>query len=142
MNELSWFVYIAQVLPNLGVTMAFSALISIVMMIGFYVYGMTARSDGTRYPSLYPQARENGMKVLSTLHKIWWIPIVILFLSTLIPSKQTLYMIAASQIGEQVIQLEEVQKLGGDVGGLASDTIELLRQNIQEQLTEKPVQAD
>lgn len=59
-----------------------------------------------------------------------------------IPSKDTRFAIAASQVGEQIIQLEEVQEVGGEVGGLAKDAISLLRRNIQDQLSEKPVETD
>lgn len=123
MNNLSWFLYLADVLSNLQVFLFLSGLF--VLLAGGF-----------------------GCLVLWEEYEVRWpmsivIPLSFLLLlgSIVIPSKETMYAIAASQVGETIIQLEEVQSLGGDVGGLASDTIELLRQNIQEQLTQKPVEA-
>lgn len=142
MNSLSWLVYLSYVIPNLGVVLVTMALALCFIIGGAFIYSRTAMSDGKRYPNMYPDAYENGQKAHKFLLKILWIPFVLICLSIFIPSRETMYMIAASQVGETVIQLEQVQSLGGEVGGLASDTIELLRQNIQEQLTQSPVEAD
>lgn len=57
-------------------------------------------------------------------------------LMVLVPGRNTVLLIGASQVGEQIIQLQEVQEFGGDIGALASDTITLLRQVVSDQIGE------
>lgn len=144
MNSLSWMLYIIDIAarfsliigPLLAIT-AILVLLPLAVCHFFYEEYYDYNESGHRiYQRKYP-----GRHI--SWHGRWVFPIwfLLFFMILFIPSKETMLMIAASQIGEQIIQLEEVQKIGGDVGGLASDTIELLRQNIQEQLT-KPVEAD
>lgn len=144
MNTLSWLLYTVDILikfnnlmtPILVVTFMF--VIIPLIACSFYYETEVDYVDHQRvWKKIYP------LNPISW-HLRWFLPLwlIILFVILLIPSKETIYMIAASQVGEQVVQLKEVQEIGGDVGGLAKDAIELLRQNIQEQLTEKPVEAD
>lgn len=136
MNSVSWFVYLSDVIPNFSV-------------IGWILLVLSAL--------LFFMLPKEGVEIFSHDHdpmqglvrKESYITLVIAIILVLFtPSKNTIYAIAASQVGEQIIQLEEVQEVGGEVGGLAKDAINLLRQNIQEQLTEgrgeassKPVEA-
>lgn len=144
MNSLSWLLYLIDVLTKFSDAMAPILAITAMFVIAplvfcscFYETDYDYIDHQKVYKRTYP------LKHISW-HLRWFLPLwlVVLSLIILIPSRETIYMIAASQVGEQIIQLEEVQSIGGEVGGLASDTIELLRQNIQEQLTEKPVEAD
>ena len=52
----------------------------------------------------------------------------------LLPSQQTMMMIAASQFGEQVLMTPQAAQIGGEAGGLATDSMKLLHQYIQQQL--------
>lgn len=117
MNNLSWLIYMSNVLPNLGTTLN---TLSVICMLGvvFVVlfYGMMEDWGGLKRSLLFSI-----------------IPIVGVMIAVLIPSEKTIYLIAASQVGEQVIQLEQMQSLGGELGGLASDTISILREKLAEQ---------
>lgn len=146
MNNLSWLIWFADVSAKVGGT---SALLSVIMLIAsvFFIslvffYHEEKRIEGhyvgegrdreyvnTSYQTLYPY---------KYLRKYVAIPIILfllfLTLAVTVPSRDGIYLIAASQIGEQVLQLEQVQSLGGELGGLASDTISILRDKISEQL--------
>lgn len=146
MNSLSLFLYAADVLRGLQ---GFLGFLSFFMMftgagliaLSFVYDELETPKDGAKY------SWEVDKKIVYPLTFLKWVGIPVLsfgfifaLIAIAIPTKDTMYMIAASQVGEQIIQLEEVKNIGGEVGGLASDTIELLRQNIQDQLTQKPTE--
>ena len=133
MNNVSWFLYIADIIINLQVLFVLGAIFLAIVLIITIIVGAHKRDFGNWTEG---RTMQGFALKLSPLVLLLW------FFAAIIPSKATLYMIAASQVGEQIIQLEEVQDIGGEAGGLAKDAIELLRQQIQEQLTEKPVEAD
>lgn len=144
MNSLSWLLYLVDVLTKFSDVMSPILAITGLFVIApltfcsfFYETDYDYVDHQKVWKKTYPLRHVSW-------HLRWFLPLwlVVLSLVLLIPSRETIYMIAASQVGEQIIQLEEVQSIGGEVGGLASDTIELLRQNIQEQLTEKAVEGE
>ena len=51
-----------------------------------------------------------------------------------VPSKGTLMLIAASEVGETVLASKDVQDIGGEAGALATDSLKLLRKYVTEQL--------
>ena len=150
MNSVSWFLYMADILSGIQV------FFGLVGTIGVLVSAFAAFAASFTYEERrkfidvdkrgygnYETYTEYPLKTL----RPWAIvgvslSIIFMLIAISIPSKETRFAIAASQVGEQIIQLEEVQEVGGEVGGLAKDAINLLRQNIQEQLTEKPTEAD
>lgn len=146
MNSLSWLIWFADVSNKVGMTSGLLAALMLMVsalfisLVFFYYEGKRIEghyvgegSDrkyvSTSYQTLYPYKH---------LRKYVAIPIILflLFLTLAVttPSRDGIYLIAASQIGEQVIQLEQVQSLGGELGALASDTITILRDKISEQL--------
>lgn len=135
MNSVSWFLYLVDVSRGIQTIFVLAAVSCLVLAFILGFYGITLR-DTNSWDNAYEERRAKGV----SLHwKTLWlsVPIFVFFgLSILIPSKDTLYMIGASQIGEQIIALEEVQEVGGEVGGLAKDTIALLREKIQSSLSE------
>lgn len=52
------------------------------------------------------------------------------FIAVLIPSPDTMKLIAISQVGEQVLKLEQVQNIGGEAAELARISIEALRAQV------------
>lgn len=145
MNSLSWLIYAADIVRNVGFLFATfgvlggvagAALIMLSIVPNRERYQTGERIYEYEYRNVYPMAhvRPWGMGIALFFF-------VMLMSSVFLPSKEAVYMIAASQLGEHIVQLEEVQSLGGDMGGLAKDTIDLLRQQIQEQLIISPAEA-
>lgn len=128
MNGLSWFLYFVDISSGLRAFLWILFVGSIIAMVIVPKKGVDIFSD------------EHDSPFQGVTRPIIWVGFILFAIFALaVPSKDTLYLIAASELGEQVIALEEVQALGGEVGGLASDTIALLREKIQGQLTtEKP----
>lgn len=136
MNNLSWFLYFIDILGNLQILIWLSVGFLAVAIVVAWIRGSIIRDDWHYNTEEWKKGylmQWNSFKLL--------IPIGLLaFLGSIIPSSQTMYMVAASEIGERIVSLEEVKVLGGEVGGLASDTITLLREKIQEEL--KPVNSE
>lgn len=137
MNNVSWFLYLIDLFYSLsnnflGPMAVISIIASMIIIIITNLYKTHTEHDSQ---SGYTRTKVFLAPHLKR-HLSYLIPtaIISLLIISIIPSKQTMYMIAASQIGEQVVQLEEVQAIGGDVGGLASDAIKLLRERISTEL--------
>lgn len=94
MNSLSWFLYFADVLP------AVSRLLGFISVLGSLVFSI-----------ILALCFEGGFKYPLKLTK-WVYPIaaVMLIVSVLIPEKNTLYAIAASEMGEKVVESRLGQK--------------------------------
>ncbi len=97
MNSLSWLLYLADIIPGIGVFLKATAFVSIILLIvGMGVCaGMAADGDLPPGSWKYPA-------------KFLWVPITMLFVAAFAPSTQTIYMIAASEMGEEVVQSPEV----------------------------------
>lgn len=132
MNNVSWFLYLVQIISNIGVI---TVIVLIVLGLSFIILLVFGAIEQDLH---YSKLSENP--IWPIVRNIGIVLAIFTTIGVFIPSKEAMYMIAASQVGEQVIQLQQVQEVGGEVGGLAKDTIELLRQQIQEQLTEKSVE--
>lgn len=63
--------------------------------------------------------------------------VVVLFIVA-VPQRTTMYLMVASSVAEQIIQLEEIQGIGKEAADLARVSIEALRSNISEAI--RPVE--
>ena len=148
MNSVSWFLYLSDILSGVQFfSGSVGVIIFLISLAGFistfawtrveeYIRSTDANGNsGWESKVVYPLKHIRGYTISFIIFSTF-----LMILAILVPSKETRFAIAASQVGEQIIQLEEVQEVGGEVGGLAKAAINLLRQNIQEQLTEKPTE--
>lgn len=94
MNTLSWFLYFADVFSSLGALLAMG---SIAMAFVWLILGAIL-SDSA--PGQLPR----WWKIC------WVIPPIMIFVSALIPSKNTMYAIAASELGQQAVESRVGQK--------------------------------
>lgn len=122
MNDLSWLLYLIGISGNIQVT--------------FILLGFALCFAGVLLSCVFAIECDRPKTALFTALSTTFVCLSMWITAAFIPPRDTLYAIAASQIGEQVVQLEQVQELGGEIGGLATDTLALLRQNIQSQLKE------
>lgn len=148
MNNVSVFLYLADILSGIQVFFGMFGTIGLIFSIvafaysfmydtdRVYLYGEKGYKDTIRYPLKAARPWAISFFVVTLL---------LVFGAIAIPSKETRYMIAASQVGEQIIQLEEVQQLGGETADLARVSIEALRNAISQTLpdsTNKPTEAE
>jgi hypothetical protein len=99
MNSLSWLLYWADVLPSIAETLRAIAVIT-----------GTVCLFGT--PILFA---ENKKEWAGKFFKGLVAAIVVMVLSFTIPSKNTIYLIAASEMGEEALAAPEALKLRGVV---------------------------
>lgn len=128
MNTLSIFLYLVGVSGSIQTFFIVLSIIVLVLCAVAFVFGGFMR-DGLDREDIH---WKEGKNLQGKSFKFTIASIFLIFFAVLIPSKETFYMIAASEIGEHIIQLEQVQDFGGEMGGLASDTITLLRNQIQQ----------
>lgn len=93
MNTLSWFFYFASVIPSLGTLLVVFTFFGFILLGIIFFCVFLANSEGGNHS--YPGKS--------------WVFILILtgFIAALLPSEKTLYMIAASELGETAYNSEE-----------------------------------
>lgn len=88
MNELSWIIYLAEVLPNLAGIATVISVFSIIILIFRACF-------------------------MESLDSLFWLisapSILFILLLALIPTKETFYLIAASQFGEMALENETMK---------------------------------
>ncbi|QIG66029.1 hypothetical protein phiOC_p387 [Ochrobactrum phage vB_OspM_OC] len=116
MNNLSWFIYLADVIPNLG--RFFGAVGTVFLIFSILTWIITSFAwaydnyKGEAYIERVESAKKKFNKVASFGFFVCLIAIII---ATLIPSRQTFFMIAASESAEVVVTNPKVQEIFGDL---------------------------
>lgn len=117
MNSVSWFLYLADVVSNVSVV----ALLVALFFVAFCVLVLVGQ--------LFSEGEFS--KDMPNIWKYWWrcLSGAIFFgiVACLFPSKNTIYAIAASQVGEQIVKNEQVK-------GIADDASKALQQWIRRQI--------
>lgn len=100
MNNLSWFLYLADVLSNVGF-----------LFVCIGVIGMTIAAILVLCAVIVDEMRrEAAIKFLKWCVGVFCSCLALLFLATLIPSKETMYAIAASELGEEALKTPTANK--------------------------------
>lgn len=107
MNSLSWMIYAAEAFGGLKVA---ASIVTGVMLVGG---GFVAFMTGLFGHGSYADA--DAKSVFNVVIKKWWLPIVFGSVAVLSPSTTTIYMIAASEAGETVIQSPEAREVFNDL---------------------------
>jgi len=118
-NNLSWLIYIAEVVPNLGSFCVFLAVVSGCLVVLIMVVTVLTIVDED----------ETARKFLK-IKPIKFVPIFFLFVSTgsiLTPSKEALYLIAASEAGEVAVTSPEGQEILNDLQQVLKAQLEALK---------------
>lgn len=119
MNSVSWFIYVAQVSNSLG--MMFVALGTI----GFVVIGFF-----TLLASIHSSIDTDKITIRTVPTRYFAAATAFLILGNIMPARDTMFAIAASQVGEQIVKNEAVQ-------GIAGDATKALQQWIKRQIDPK-----
>lgn len=103
MNQLSWLVYLADVCGSIGVLITILVVIFSIFLICWVIAYFIGLSNFEE-------------KEWKTWRRCGWFLapscLIIFFLGCFIPGKETVYAIAASQVGEQVLKTPLAQKAG------------------------------
>lgn len=110
MNALSWFLYAADVLSKIGMMFggigALSLILGVIFVIPGYMVVWTAYSYSDK-----DQINKSKAAFAWLAPRMIASGFILLMISMTIPAKQTMYMIAASEMGEMVVQTEQAQEV-------------------------------
>lgn len=135
MNSLSLLIYAVELITNIGWWTTFCLGVFPILMIVTLVVWAFSTEEAER--------RQNTAEVIAArtasarYWRNWWIAgfIVAAILNTVVPSRQTTIMIAASEVAEIVVKSEQAQSVMKDVTGLGADAVGLLKTYIQSEQT-------
>ena len=119
MNNLSWFLYVADVLPSIGKTMVFFT----VMWIGALLFWVLFAS----LTNLDLENKDDHVPYPSKANFMWLF--AVLLLVSLIPAKETIYLIAGSEAGEYVAESDTGQAILSDVQEIIQIQLEALKES-------------
>lgn len=114
MNYLSWLIYLANITGNLS---GFAIFITVIFGVACAIAILTAlihlQSTDSRGYEYTPKTLEANAVVAKTARRYAWMFFCGMTLAgtfaAIMPSRQTVLLIAASQIGEQVVNHQRVQ---------------------------------
>jgi len=99
MNNLSWLIYFAEVVNNFNAFIGISCGLAILCILFYMLFSAIEET------SMNPKGKwKKGLRYI-------WIPFLFLGISCFIPSGNTIYMLAASEVGEQVIKTPEAKEV-------------------------------
>lgn len=129
MNTLSTLLYLSEVVYSLA-SVSITGLI--LFWLGYFIYTSSQKiwADGIYYsddPELVKKKKEIQLKSVMPPKKYFLWTAVVVFLLVLIPSRETFYMIVASEAGETIVKTPEAQELMKDVREVLDAQIEKLK---------------
>jgi formate hydrogenlyase subunit 3/multisubunit Na+/H+ antiporter MnhD subunit len=111
MNTLSWLIYLADICDNLN---KFFAIIGVLQLLGgLILFGVYANymADKEFWRGRRGESQEIKQKYNKIVYAIPLVGLIMIFFSTLIPDKNTVMYIAASEYGQSIIMNKQVQDL-------------------------------
>lgn len=123
MNTLSWLLYASDAFGSAKTA-------SVVILIACGFTGLFAAI----FSPIISEYTNAVAFVKKAFRPFLWTASIALGVAILVPSQNTIMLIAASEAGEQILSSAKAQEIGGEAGGLATDSIKLLRKYINDQL--------
>jgi hypothetical protein len=105
MNDLTWFIYIVELVGRIPVAMALSGILLAFMW--FILPPKGCEMFGLDHYSPFM-----GFERVKVAMYVW---LVFLAISFLIPSRETIYLMAGSEFGEVVVNTPEAKEILGDI---------------------------
>lgn len=120
MNTLSWFLYLADVINTVQGVFIFGGVASILFLGAKTIY-VTSFNDMS--------INRDRQKPLPSFWKNISLAMLMFALAGLIPSKETVYMIAGSELGETAVTSERGERIMNDIETILDLQIEKLKSN-------------
>lgn len=122
MNNLSWFIYFVEVIPNISLFLLVSGQIALfgslfIMFCSIPFYVESYDNDKPKYVEWYKLYYKRILPIL----------VFILLIAILIPSKETMYLIAGSELGETVVTSQEGQEIMNDIHEIIKHQLGVLK---------------
>lgn len=122
MNSFSWFLYWIDVVASISVILTAASVLFLIALIALWIACAFRIEAGSR------EEKDKTRQIRAAW--TWRFAIMagaMSFVASFMPSKGTMYAIAASQVGEQVVHSEEIR-------GMASDAQKALQRWIKKQI--------
>lgn len=129
MNTLTWLLYTADVLYAQATFLMVGAVITPLTYLFFrLISGMEAESIWS-WDSDVVKKKKRERQSQDFVHNKWFLilPAVVLFLLNFIPSRDTFYLMAASEAGEMVVNTPEAQEILKDLKEILSVQLDKLK---------------
>lgn len=125
MNSLSWLIYLISMLDTLRGFMIAGFVFSCIMFIGSAIFRSVGADEGFSEEIINSAIRLRN----------WCLGIAVALAVSIsiVPDKNTMVLIAASEIGERVINSDTAQEIAGEVRSVVTPSTELLRTWIEDQ---------
>lgn len=122
MNSLSWFVYLAEVIPSIGNLLGFVSVAALIIgAILLIIFLIALGESHIRRDKVLVKGLTTGLICLFVFSFFFGI------LGILIPSKDTIYMIAGSEAGEMVVTSETGQEMISDIHEVIKHQLDRLK---------------
>ncbi len=116
MNSLSWLIYAIHLFGNLGALLATLAFASFGILAIVTICRLVGNNDriekygtrGAERAAINAEIKDTNKAIARMALKFVWIPVVLGLIASVIPDRRTMYLIAASEIGERVVTSEKV----------------------------------
>jgi hypothetical protein len=109
MNSLSWLIYFAEVFGSLKFFILAFSILCLAGLFSRMLWVIRYNSDNREYSAMY-KGRPDVKNYKNNFLYFVFCAVGIL-ISSFVPSKQTIYLIAASEIGEQAVNSQIGQKV-------------------------------
>ncbi len=131
MNTLSWLLYFADVLYS---QTAFLVVVSLVVPLGYILCRVFSAISAENIYSwdtkeLIERKKKRQGESFINNWRFFIIPVLVLFTLNFIPSRDTFYLIVASEAGEYVASTPEAVELMSDVKEVVKAQLEALKAN-------------
>jgi len=103
MSSLTWGLYLAAVLGNVGVVFAMAAGFTLIFC-GIFFSTWATRIDSLKYnrDQASDKKREGARTKRDSAYKYFLIPFTFMVISAVLPSTKTVHLMLASELGEHV----------------------------------------
>ena len=129
MNNLSWLLYFADVVQQIRPVFLLLGIFAVIVC--GLIFLTAALSDENSYDSDNEKERKQIYRKWA-FNKSWkiFVPIALLgfFLSALIPSKNTIYLIAGSEAGEAVVASEDGREIISEIKTIIKQQIKSVKE--------------
>lgn len=119
MNNLSWLIYLADVVPS------FAGVLIFVGALGFVLWAARNAVAGIGSDGIPFEGVLSGRA--SAKYPFAFAMVSLFALAALIPSKETIYLIAGSEAGEAVVTSEQGQEILNDVQQVIKSQLQKLQ---------------
>jgi len=132
MTSLSWFIYFASLVNSISNVFAMAAIVLIVLFCASFIMHGIMNDNVSRNDKETLDA--NYKYVKSIRRPLYWLIPIFIFISIVVPSRDTLILIAASEIGQKVVFSEQMQNALSPSGELIQTWIKNETQKIQSEI--------